>query len=762
MRRLRWLLPVAILAIVVAVASYYLEGLRQFNANAPNLPEMLESALAGRANDWCYTQSELDRPRFKVCAERFEQVLEPDEFVKLENVSIELHHDSGDAYDLVRSQSATFREQDKTLISEGEVEITLGVPTDENGEYQRSGKLLKIYSSGVQFDTESGVAFTEQDVSFSFEKGSGSSVGAYFNPNDGDLKLLSEVKLDWQGSDPDSAPMHIEAGEGWYLESESKVLLYPWSHLERQADTGTLVLDAGVSDISLEEGVIRRAGIEAGRGRQIYPDREVEFAGDQLNLTFGENSTIQKMESIGSAELTSTSAETRNHVTSDRLDLDYVPAPAVGGESSGSVLSKALATGNSRVRLDPVATAGDVPDSRELISDVIRLAMRPGGEEIESVVTDGEGTLNLIPNRVGQPSRRLTGDRIWMDFGADNHLSRLRSIDAETLTETPGEPASTSTSDELVAVFDPQSGEIVRLEQTGNFHYEEAEQTAQSDRAVLEQLTGFITLTGKARAGSPTGSLAADRIVLSQSTGDYTAEGNVTTTRRPSVESDPGAPKPDGGAPLIASGELLQATAQRMVTSGGNQHVVFEGNAKTWQGSNRVEGARIEIDQTANTLAASGDVMTQFVDSAPPASQAARVFTIVHAPEFDYDEQTRLAHYRGGVRMERPGLTVESQQLRAFLNEAGSSSTLDRAVAEGDVVITGQEQGQAPRTATTQHAEYFVDDQLVHLTGPGSHIVIPSRKLDTVGKQVIWSMAEDRVEVTPDDNAPVRTRIGSK
>ena len=68
-------------------------------------------------------------------------------------------------------------------------------------------------------------------------------MGAEYDPNASELHLQSQVSLDWRGQDGRFDPMHIEAGEAYYLEKESKVVLMPWSKLTRD----TLHIEGGNS-----------------------------------------------------------------------------------------------------------------------------------------------------------------------------------------------------------------------------------------------------------------------------------------------------------------------------------------------------------------------------------------------------------------------------------------------------------------------------------------------------------------------------------
>lgn len=771
MRSIRWLLPLAIVLIVVAVGALYFDRMAEIARNAPARPDPLSSALEGRASDWCHTEFDGDLPRVRICAAENEQLKDPPR-VDLRGVVIQLYHDNASEFDLVESDAAQFDMEGKKFYSDGAVEITLGVPADVPPQEAPAGRLLKIRTSGVEFSSETGRATTTRAVAFEFDQGGGSAVGANYDPDTRELRLLSEVKLDWRGRpDDESEPMHIESGEAWYIEREGKVLLYPWSRLER----GALRMEGGTSEIFLEEGVIRRAEVEAGRGSQADARRNVEFGAGHLSLQFDDSMQMEQVHGESSARLASKSRGSRTTVTSDRLDLEFEP------DESETQLRSARATGGSRVEAVPAAVSAgaEVPDTRVLKSDVIRLAMRDGGQEIDRVETDGPGTLEFLPNRPGQPVRSLEGGRIWIDYGAENRIRRFRATNANTRTERQNRPPMLTHSQELIAYFDAATGILSRLEQNTDFRYEEGEQRAVSERATVDQANNLITLMGevryteadqearadkalvdqnrntvtldgRARTTDASGAVSADHIAIDRKTGDYTADGHVTATRLPQSE---------GAAPgtLFSDREVLQAVSRRMVTTEGNQRIRFEGEAKAWQGADRVEAEVISIDRAAGTMEATGGVVTQFTDGETPEAKST-VFTVVHAPALFYSENERLAHYRGGVQLERPGLSVDSLELRAYLNPPEAESSLDRAFADGKVKIVSTPEGSnGTRTGTSERAEYYTAEQRVVLSGGRPRLVDSVNGKRTEGQKLTWFVNDDRLLFDGEEEKPVQS-----
>lgn len=744
MRRFRWLLPVAILAILGSVAAIYIQQL-ELRGNGPEKPALLGDGIKGQALDWCYDQAQGDKSRVSICATKMNQI---DDRYELEGLKLKLFHADATIYDLVTSDFAKFDAATKKMVSEGNVEITLAVPADPAAPV-KPGRLLKIHSSGVEFSTETGEADTTRDVKFEFDRGGGSSTGAHYSPITRQLRMDNNVVLDWRGNSPDALPMHIESGQAFYIEAESKVLFSPWAKFTREA----LHMESGFAAMNIQEGQIQRVDMENARGVQDNGARKVDFGAAEMHLDFDEHMTVTAVQAQRDARLVSTATTAKTTITGGRMDLAFASV------NKESVLTNVVSTGNSVVNSEPIVKSGTpAPDTRVLKSDVVRLAMRPGGEEIDRVETDGPGTLDFLPNRPEQPKRTLKGDRIWINYGPENRIDRFRSVNVTTRTELPSRAPRITSSKEMLATFDA-AGALARLEQTTDFKYEEGDRRANSRKATLEQAQDLMTLEGSATTFDPSGKVNAEKITLNQKTGDYTAEGNVSTVRQPS--KDPAAAS---NSFMLSSGEPMQATAKSMTSTKGGQRVLYDGDAKAWQGANRVNGAKLIIDQETHVMEAHGNVETQFVDKASKSAKPGPApFTTVRSSDLVYNTETRVAHYTGGTRMERPGLTVDARELRAFLNESSSDSSLDKAIAEGAVKIVSVHteksgKNKRTRTGTSEHGEYYASEQKVVLTG-GRPMVVDNNKGSSQGEELIWWANDDRLLVNGEESRPVETKL---
>ena len=778
MRPTRVILLLFIASMAGSVAWVYRDRIRINKGQEIAMPEKVGAGISGQAEDWTWSQTTAGgKPAVEIRAKNFEQRTDPPR-IDLKQVELKIYSKDGASFDLVKSNQAEFHMNETKLYSDGDVDITMRVPTDDKAPPSR---IVNVKSSGISFDTKTGRAASGRRTYFETERGKGSGVGATYDPATRELRLHDQVELVWQGKAPAKKGdkpkgLKVWAGEAVYQEHESKVLLGKWSRLERD----TLKMESGPAQITLEDGAIRVVDTVNAKGVDKQPLREVEYTAGELQMLFTEKGEMEKLTGTKNAQLVSLQAAARTDLNAERLDLEF------NTESSESELRRAMAYGKSGLVSKPLPRKGVLtPSTRILHSEVIELKMRPGGHEVELVQTHSPGTLEFQPNREGDHYRKLDGERMTIAYAAKNQLESFRSVNVTTKTKgvpqpgKPPQPDAITTSKNLLAHFDPRNSELTRLEQWDAFRYEAGERRATSDRAEMDQLNGLINLTGSARTWDASGSTAADRILMEQDSGDVTAEGRVTSTRLPDEKPavPPGKdakklPANDSGS-LFDTSKTTQAKADKMTVRDSSTLIRYAGKALMWQGSNRIEAETILIDSYNEKLIANGNVISQFQDSpkkpdpkaaaakkAPP-KPAAPVFTVVRAASLDYTDEDHLAYYKGGVKLDRPDMKVTSKELRAYLKKEDDGGTaLERAFADGNAVIVQTAPGRK-RTGVSENAEYDVTGDKVTLTG-GAPSLVDTLRGTTRGKKITWFSKNDRLIVDGVPKEPATSILNRK
>jgi lipopolysaccharide export system protein LptA len=489
-------------------------------------------------------------------------------------------------------------------------------------------------------------------------------------------------------------------------------------------------------------------------------------------------------------------------MTSDVVDLDF---ETVNNES---VLKKAVGNGNAVIQSKPVAVAdGKLPETRIVHSQAIEVRMRPGGREIELVQTLAPGRLDLIPNQPVQRQRRLDAEQMTMIYGPGNQLQSFRAIGVQTETQPNADEVkkkqavSKTRSKNMSAAFDPATGQMKRMEQWNDFSYEAGDRRARANRAVMEADENVMTLDTAARVWDATGATSADVIRIDQKTGDFAAHGHVSSSRQPDKKNAPSG--------MLAGDQPVESMADRMTALNHNRLLHYEGHVVMWQGGDRITAERTDIDRDKRTLSAAGGVVTQFQEkkqndaetaggtkddpeirrgsgpalltaksqtanpkSAPISSAQAPTasFVIVKSANMVYTDQDRLAHYTGAVVLNRPGLQVKADELRAILAESKKDakkeggdegdSRIEKAYADGHVEIV-QAAPDRTRTGTSDHAEYFTDNERIVLRG-GQPQMVDSKKGYARGSELTYFVNDDRLLVSGSAQQRATSRLRRK
>jgi lipopolysaccharide export system protein LptA len=746
----------------------------------PNVSAPLPVNTLGTAEMWEYEVTSGDEAHVRMRASNFRQIENPSRIL-LKDLEMEVRNLKTGTFDLVKTAEASFDTATNLMYSEGDVEIRIRLPMDGS----EPDKKMIIHSTGVHFDTKSQKMWTERHARMEFDGGEGEGEGATYDPATHVLEVASGVKIHWQG-EGGGAPMVLEASHAVYHEVGSTVDLQAPVTLKR----GTLSVVGGATLVTLVEGQISTVETAPASGSDQLPKRKVDFGAEHLKMWFNGESLVQKMEGTGAARVLTHDAGGETLMSGDKLDLAFVTAE---GESQ---LSHAVATGHGRMETHPAprpaAKGGQNKDQSQqgpkiLTSDMLELTMKPGGQEIDQARTLAAGKLEFLPASPGDRRRQLDAAQMTVWYGAQNVVSRFHATKAATRTETPARPVpggkpkpaalTLTRSRDLEAHFDAK-GQMTTMDQNGDFTYEEGTRRAKSDTAQMDETNNAMLLRGQARAWDETGSTDAEEIQIDQKSGTMDAKGHVSSVRLPDRKDPKDAPK-DGDSGLIEGDKPMMGSGQEMVTWDRNRKIRYTTNAVVWQGSMRVQGNDVFIDREAQKLEARGDVVTRVPDERQPDSAAAdkppadkkdaaaakapdknakkgqdsntaRKFSVTTAKIFTYDGKTKQGLYQENVHLVRTDVDMRSKYMRTFFEDApkqggGTETKLEHLQADGAVDIVQRPKGHV-RHGTGEHAEFYLADERMLLTGDPAQVTDPERGT-TKGPKITWSSRYDKLVV---------------
>jgi lipopolysaccharide export system protein LptA len=745
MRSVRWLLLATFLITAAAVFRIYrAQSTAQKTTQRPTPPYLAANTKA-EAIDFEWGQSAGGKPAVKLFAKESRQDADSNN-MQLRGIEMRIYQKDGEHYDRIRSETANFTTDENKLYAPEVAEITLQVPA-EGGV---PDNLTSIKAGGVNFDSKTGRAVTDQPVAFTFSKGYGNCTGASYDPQSHELHLDHNVTVFLVGT-PGAEPMKVESEELVYVEQSAVIRLGPWARLTR----GGTVLEAGPSVITIEDQVLRAIDATAAHGKDIREGKQLEYSAGNLHGAYNENGELEKLIADGDAKLVATMATGVTTVTGTRVDMTFTP-----GEGSDSELTNALVTGKGYLESHP---ADKDADAKILRSDVLELRMRPGGRDVERVNTHTPGSLEFLPSLPTRHRRLLKSERMVVNYGPRNEVQSFHADLGSTETyptaeDKKGTAVSYTSSKTIDAGFDAR-GQLKELHQNDTFRYTEGVRKAQADSAVLDNEHNLMTLDNHAHIADDTGSTTADKIVINQATGDFDASGHVATTRMAEKKKD--------STGMLDDDAPTQGMADHVITADRNQTIHYIGNAVLWQASNRLQASRIDIDRAKRSVIAEDKVVSQFQEKekeqdndkkgkagtkpgAPPIS-------IVHAAKMVYTDEDKTAIYTGGVDFRRPTLSVKSETLKAWLNDSTADSRINHAFGDGKVEIVQAAKGRQ-RVGTGEHAEYYTDDNRIVVSG-GQPLLTDTLRGNTRGAKLTYFTDDERLIVDGTPQQPVQSRL---
>ncbi len=773
MRHIRFLLLLTVVLVVAAVVWDFLDSRRGAVEGRIQELKVIPSELVSQASRWNWSQSSAERQKVELFADSFRQSTETHLF-DLKGVELRIFHENGKRYDQVISGGARFDSRTEELYSEGDVTLILGRDIESNPDQVESA--TKIHSSGVTFQAKTGVCVTDRPTVYEFEGGSGSSVGAFYDSVNRFFRMDKQVYV---RRDPPSAgrsPLEIRSRELHYHEVVQRVDLIGDVTLTE----GAREARAEQASVYLDQGEVRRIEMTQSSGRERAAGRTVSFEAGAATLWYGPRQLLEKVVGQTKARLRSVTESSSLTAWGERLELVYTHLP----EREESVLREADVRERAGIetasgRSDPIARVGDSghaaeprPARRRVLSEWIHLTMRPGGEEVDRVETLAPGTLALIPGSADQWRRRMNARRIRMHYGASHRMKKLVALgDVEVVstppavdddeTEAAREPLL-SWSNNLEADFN-DSGEAVGIKQWEDFRFQQGTREGRAKQADIDLRAGVTRLSNRARIWDEAGSVNADTIVLEEGTGRMEAHGNVSSMHQEGVsETSETLGKSES---LFSSAEPVLATSEHLVSEQEQGLLRYQGRARLWQGTNRIEARDITIDRRAKSLAARGNVRSVIRhrggERSAAASEAGEETPVwVSADSLDYDEVSGKAVYRNQAKLIHEDLTVLSDEIEGLLGggeEEGGGEELQVAFARGKVRIFKAAAESSPqRQGFGREAEYRPSEDRVELSGSPARLRAADGR-ETRGARLTYDMGRDRVLVHGDKQQRVHS-----
>lgn len=770
-----------------------------------DLPKKLGVNIQQDFSGVTYTQARGGHTLFKIHASKVVQLKQGDAL--LHDVEIELYGEDGTRVDRIKGMEFEYDDHAGIAKASGPVEITLMRPetapalspkanaaqaagaggknealTEVAQEAARGG--IHVETSGLVFDRDSGVARTDKRVEFRMAQASGSAVGAVFDSGNGEMALGSDVVLNTERG---GAPVRLNAQHAEFDRGAKVCRLrgakatYHGGEMRAQEATVEFREDGSAEQMQAMDGfeltTAKGGRLAAPKGLLLFDQHNQPRTGHlEGGVTFGSEAGGRKVQG-----------------SSPAMDLVF------GGD--GTLRSAHLEKG-ARIESEGQTESrkGWERTRREWTSPVADVTFRPTGRgQVELKSIHGTGGVVMTgetrrENGAAMPSR-MRADEVTASFGADSALTGIVGVGNAEIDETTANGTlQTTRGDRLTAEFVPArsaqararrggseqiaqatvDGHVVLVEKpkakSKSGEKDAAPMQARAERAVYDGASEWLHLLGSPRAGHPRvtdGALqvAAERIDVSQETGEARAEGDVKATWLGGAAS--GSGNAAGGLNLGGEGPA-HVVATEADLNQKTDEATFRGRARLWQDANSIAAPVIVLNRKAQSLRAIGKgakepVRVVLVGMAGPAGQPSGQVKHADSPsvmrirggELEYSALTRTVVMKGGtageVRAETAEGTATAAEVKLYLlppgkhaGSSGEAAQVERMTATGHVAIAAQ-----GREGTGERLVYTGSTGEYRLTGTAS---APPRLTDPVhgnvtGAALIFNSRDDSVKI---------------
>jgi lipopolysaccharide export system protein LptA len=674
--------------------------------------------------------------------------------------------------------------------------IASAAQTAERGE-------IHVKTSGLTFETQTGVATTAEHVDFSMVQGSGSSMGASYNSK-GILVLDKAVELNTRRG--------------------NETVLIRAQHAEFERETRLCRMHAATADYRGGEATAGDAKVlfrddgsairlDAMNGFTLVTATGGHIAAPMGSMDFNEHNQPRHGRLEGGVQMDSTrqgkdGAEVRRmRGTAPTADLEF----NARGELRHTHLERGVEMQSEQLS---ESSTGPLRVSRTWKSPLADVDFRDNGKGqaepaaihgVQGVVVTGESQRGKA---AAEPSR-LAADEVAGEFGPDSVLSAMTGVGHASLEETNSEGTrQTSTGDRLEAHFaQPDAKGNAESSLGGGGQIQSAlldghvvltrqpavkagaappsPLKAWAGRADYQGTGEWLHLTLSPRVEDGGLEMTADKIDVSRASSDAFGHGNVKATwldAGSAATSHQGSP-PDSRSDVSLGGKgpthAVASEAQLSNAAGAGAIATFRGHARLWQDANSVSGPVIVLDRQRQTLvatstdpkepvkavllstggletvgAASKQTGNEAGKNSPAKSGTPSVIT-VFGGDLKYSDAERKAVMRSGalgsVVAETATATTISHEVELFLlppgNHAGKDggqAQVDRMTARGHVSVTSQ-----GRRGTGEQLVYTGETGEYVLTGTAA---APPRMTDpargsVTGEALIFHSRDDSVSI---------------
>ena len=746
--RVRAAMVVGAALVALTVAGFLAVAHYRAHRSLQDLPARLGLDIQKETNGYTVSQSVKGHTVFTLHAAKATQ--HKDGITALQDVGVVLYGQTGGRADRIYGKQFDYDQKNGVVRAMGEVQLDLQAPApvtaSARAEYARGGKgetkagtgdadaqPIHVVTSGLVYVQSLGVASTDQPIRFAYQGMTGQARGASYNSDTGVTTLESEVRV---SAVRDGRPTVLTAAHAEMDRANHRMTLraaryVALSKVESERSAGeTMTAGLMVVHLGQDGGGIESAegsnGVEVasgesrmqapqgvvhmtaeGRAEMAQMTGGVRFASEQASGA-GAGNTLEGQAASGtahfngrgememvrltggvSAQSQTVSAEETREMVGGEMEL------RLAGYAGGSRrwVQEATMRGAARVTSVLPAVQGHTAGTEEMRGDVLVGEWRQerGAAALREVTGEGHTEIRRVRDGVDEVSR---GDRLRAEFGAVARTGPAGRSGIVTATQQGGVALERIATTKRASAGEAKTSPVEATTETTR---------GRAERADYEAATGQVNLMGGAEISDGASTVRAERVAMTEGTGDAEAQGAVQVTYRQvaAAGATPGgevrAVTETGGETKVGTAAEtklpIHAVAERAVMRKATGVTTFFGGssprrggtpaprARLWQGPSQVEAPVLVFGRKDSTLDAYGEdageamPVRTVLASAPHAAAAEddtakkRVPAVVRVQSgrLHYAEGLRRAEFSRGVVLEDADGTMTSREAVALL-----------------------------------------------------------------------------------------------
>jgi LPS export ABC transporter protein LptC len=262
-RYARWAAWTAAL-IALIVAGVYGERMIRATLARRHGPAPVPASVQQQSNQISFSKVEQNRTVFTIRASHATEYKDRNRSL-LEDVWITIYGKHGQRDDNIHTRECSYEPETGDVRCEGDVQIDIGSAKADGGNAKAatSNESLRVTTSNLLFNRNTGEASTQAPVEFRFAGGSGRGVGISYSTRDSIVRVEHSVEFDLAPSAAtDNLPV-TATGASLEVRRDQRTVVLDGPALVRQ---GGRELSAGTISVELDE-LLRKGIRESGRTR---------------------------------------------------------------------------------------------------------------------------------------------------------------------------------------------------------------------------------------------------------------------------------------------------------------------------------------------------------------------------------------------------------------------------------------------------------------------------------------------------------------